>query len=116
MYKSPTMVKEETPVEGVVENKPYVITPEEFSEGEYNTVTLNYYTDRVLADDDYNVVKDIKGTIGEEALNAFGLYEEDVVYVRNEKYQIDYEILLDERAFCEVAPKGIRTTYPGDDD
>ena len=47
--------------------------------------------------------------------DSVGEYEEDVVYVRNDKYQIDYEILFDERKYTEAAPKGA-TTFEDDND
>lgn len=114
-YKEGIEVKEETPVVDNVE-KPYVLSPEEFADSEYDVQTLVYYSDGVLADDQYNVIKDIKGYVGDKALKNFGVYEEDVVYVRNEKYKIDYEILLDERAFSQVAPRGGTNVFPGDDE
>lgn len=85
-------------------NAPYIIDPNEFKESNYETTTLFYYKDRVVADDDYNVITDIIGTIGDEALETFGRYEEDAVYVRNDILGIDYEILLDERSFYKIAP------------
>lgn len=114
-YKPQETEKEEKPEEGNL-LKPYVISPDEFADSEYDVKTLNWYADGVLADDEYNVIKDIKGYVGDDALNSFGLYELDTVYVRNEKYKIDYEILLDERNYKDVAPKGVTTIFPGDDE
>ena len=96
--------------------KPYIITPEEFADGEYDVKTLNFYSDGILADDEYTIIKDINGYVGNEALNSFGIYEQDVVYVRNDKYKIDYEILFDERKYYDVAPKGSTTAYPDDEE
>lgn len=93
---------------------PYIITPEEFQNSEYNVHTLYWYADGVLADDDFNIINDIKGHIGDEALNSFGLYEADCVYVRNDAYEMDYEILLDEREYSLASGKGV-TTYPEDE-
>lgn len=109
--------KEVKPEEKKYGAEPYVISPEEFADGEYDVVTLNYYIkDKILADDDYNIVKDIKGTVGKEALNSFGIENADAVYVRNDTHGIDYEILFNNEAYNNVAPKGSRNTYPGDDE
>lgn len=110
--------KEETEKEEKPEDimKPYVISPDEFAESEYNVQTLNYYSDGVVADDDYNVVTDIEGYLGPDALSSFGIYDLDVVYVRNEKYEIDYEILLDERRYYDIVPKGATIYSVGDED
>lgn len=79
--------------------RPYVITPEDFGEfEEYETVTLTYYADGVLAED-YDVVEDIDATVGKEALNSFGEYEDDRVCVRNDRLRVDYEILADVQRF-----------------
>lgn len=114
LYK-PQEKKEEPNKEEEPQMKPYVISPEEFSEGMFDTRTLNYYKDGILADEDYNIVKDIKGTVGDEALNSFGVYESDSVYVRNEEYSIDYEILFVDDTFANAAPKGV-SLFPGQDD
>lgn len=91
--------------EGTADKSPYVISPEEFNESNYETQTLFYYADRVLADDDENIIENIHELIGDEALTQFGVYEQDCVYVRNERFGIDYEILLDERQFYKTVAR-----------
>lgn len=84
-------------------SKPYVITPEEFGEvAEYETNSLTYYSDGILADDADEVVDDVEHLIGKDSLNHFGEYEDDSVFVRNDDLQCDYEILLDMRKYSEV--------------
>ena len=74
---------------------PYVISPDEFGEiDDYETVSLSYYEDGVLADDWDNEIEDVESLVGEESLSHFGEYEEDCVYVRNDRYKTDYEILM----------------------
>lgn len=109
-------VKEEKPVE-TESPMAYVLSPEEYSDSDYDVQTLIYYADGTLADEDFNVIKDIRGHVGDEALSSFGTFGIDHVYVRNEKYKIDYEILQDERKFSDVAPRGVPATpFPGYDD
>lgn len=84
-------------------DKPYVISPAEFGEKEdYEPVSLIYFADGVLTDDDYVEVADIELTVGRESLNHFGEYEEDSVFVRNDVHKCDYEILKDLRTFSDV--------------
>ena len=83
-------------------HSPYVIPPEEFDEKGYETVSLTYFADKVLVDDDWDVVTDLDGTIGRDSLNHFGEYEDDSVFVRNEELEIDYEILFDPRNYHDV--------------
>lgn len=73
--------------------KPYTITPEEFGEYGYETISLTYYADGVLADENGEVVDDIDEIVGEDSLSHFGEYEDDSVYVRNDAKRCDYEIL-----------------------
>lgn len=81
---------------------PYVILPEEFDEEGYETISLTYYADGVLADEQNFPIEDIEDTVGNEALNSFGKYEDDSVYVRDDDKGIDYEILLDIRKYSEL--------------
>lgn len=81
---------------------PYVIPPEEFDEIGYETVSLTYYADGVLTDEDDNIIEDPETLIGDEALTSFGEYEQDSVFVRNDENATDYEILLDSRTFHEA--------------
>ena len=84
--------------------KPYVISPDEFGEAEYETVTLTYYDDGVLtyAEDD-DVIYEIDEIVGYESLQHFGDYEHDAVHVRNDNLEKDYEVLYDSRKYSDLA-------------
>lgn len=91
----------------VMQEHPYVIPPEEFGEfDDYETLSLYYFVgypdEKVLADEDYEIIEDVDNIVGVDALTHFGEYEEDSVYVRNDVLRCDYEILLDERCYDEV--------------
>lgn len=86
------------------QTKPYVIPPEQFGDYEsYDQINLTYYADGVLADENDEVIDDVEETVGIESLNHFGEYEDDSVFVRNDTRKCDYEILLDQRTYSEVA-------------
>ena len=83
--------------------RPYVIAPEEFGmNSDYETVSLTYYADGVLADEMDNLIENVDDTVGKESLNHFGQYEDDSVFVRNDKLECDFEILLDSRRYSDV--------------
>ena len=84
-------------------NGPYVISPDDFrcSPPGYNAQALDYFADGVLADSWGNEV-DIDETIGEDSLERFGDYVDDIVYVRNERKEIDYEVTCDSRRYEDV--------------
>lgn len=83
--------------------KPYVIKPEEFGEIlEYESISLTYYADGVLADEYDEVIDDVDEIVGEKSLTTFGQYEDSAVFVRNDARKTDYEILLDLRNYSDV--------------
>lgn len=84
-------------------NGPYVITPEDFADGNYehSLYCLTYYADGVLSNDWYERL-DIDNTIGEDSLDHFGDHVEDVVYVRNERLKTDYEVTRDPRKYTDM--------------
>ena len=86
-----------------MEIKPYVISPEEFGEFEdYERISLSYYADQVLADEDDEKVDDVDNVVGLESLTHFGEFEDDSVFVRNDRLKCDYEILLYQRTYSDV--------------
>lgn len=84
-------------------NGPYVISPEDFNSSPpgYNAQPLTYFADGILADD-WGVAIDLEETIGEDAVNHFGEYADDIVYVRNDRTEIDYEVSQDPRTYGEA--------------
>jgi hypothetical protein len=84
-------------------DKPYVIKPEDFgSIDEYEKVSLTYYSDGILADELDFVIEDVEDAVGKDSLNHFGEYEDDSVFVRNDRLECDYEILRDSRKYVDV--------------
>lgn len=85
--------------------KPYVISPEDFGDSDYATITLWYYADGVITDERGKIIKNVEEIIGENVESHFGenKYDEDTVYVRNDNLEIDYEVCRDERRFSEIS-------------
>lgn len=76
-----------------------IIPPEDFGENDYACESLTYYADNVLTFDNGEVITDVAKYIGPDALNTFGEYEDDSVFVRNHNMTTDFEILLDSRKY-----------------
>lgn len=90
--------------EDMKKDGPYVIPPEDFGEFEdYEKISLTYYSDGVLTDENDEIVDDVEDSVGEDSLNHFGEYEDDSVFVRNDRKKCDYEILLDLRKYADVS-------------
>ena len=93
---------------------PYVISPEEFDmEEDYDTESLTYYTDDILADDNDDIIEDVENVVGTDFKNRFGEFEDDTVFVRNERLRTDYEICRDYRPYSNVVGTN---TSPTDDE
>lgn len=101
-YTSETNKKEEE--KDMVDNaKVYVIPPESFGEYGFETESLTYYADKVLAFNATNkVIKNVDEVVGRGSLETFGEYEDDSVFVRNENMKKDIEILLDTRKYSDI--------------
>lgn len=89
------------------EPTPYVVSAEEFSEEKthYDKITLTYFSeDNTLIDDREEIIPNIDELIGPEAVMNFGNQSDDpnVVYIRNNKRNADFEVVLDERSYTEV--------------
>lgn len=83
---------------------PRIISPEEYGEiDDYTQLNLTYYSDGTLADDGDEIVDDIDETVGSDFAEHFGDYEDDSVFVRNDRLKCDYEILKDNRSYKDVA-------------
>lgn len=78
-----------------------VIPPEEFGDMGYPTKSWTYYSDFILADENDEIVTDPESIIG-DALDHFGEYEDDSVYVRNDNTECEYEILKHEKAYTQA--------------
>jgi len=88
---------------------PYVIPPEDFGEfEEFEKISLIFWADRILTDDNNLPVEDVANSVGVESLSTFGEYEDDSVFVRNQRLRCDYEILLDQRRYEDVIRNGPR--------
>lgn len=92
----------------------HVIPPEYCGEhDDYSIVSLSYYTDGILADD-MDVKTDIEDTVGKEALDHFGEYEDDSVYVVDNEKKVYYEILKDPRSYIHMMAGKKRKKRPDD--
>ena len=109
---------EEEIANGELEDKdvyePYIIRPEEYGElHAYETLSLNYYADGVLTDELDNPIEDVESLVPADFADHFGEYEDDVVHVRNDNLECDYEILRDLRKFTDVVGE---YPYPTEDE
>ena len=82
---------------------PYVITPEQFNEfdEEYGTITLDYYSDGVLAEGT-DIIDDVENLVGPDAIRNIGLFEPDAIHIRDDERQVDYEILARQLTYREA--------------
>lgn len=90
----------------VVEDEPYTIDPEEFGEREdegWDTMVLTYFADKVLIDDADEVVEQPEVVVGLDNLKIFDEFPDATcVYVRNEVWRTDFEILRDDWKWSDL--------------
>ena len=74
-------------------DEPFIIKPEDFGSGDYEIESLVYYAkNEKLVYTTGSGVDIIDDLFPSEFLNRFGEYEEDMLYVRNPKEGVDYDI------------------------
>lgn len=117
-YATEASLKQSTSKEHQKNLEPYVISPDEYMSSEYEAKSLIYYADKVLADDDDNIIPNPMTLIGRDALTSFGRYENDSVYVRDDNLKVDYEVILSQKPFHKDhgKPSSPKQSLQSDDD
>lgn len=77
--------------------EPRVITESQFSEAsyDYDKITVLYYNNGIITDDRDEPIDDVDDVIGVKNLAYFGYgsSDKDILYVRNDRLKILYEVL-----------------------
>ncbi len=88
--------------------EPHIISKDSFRDDEtelQQKVSITYYDgDDTLVDERDVPMRDLAPTVGEDFWEHFGELSEDaeVLYIRNRRLQIDFEITRDPRSYAEV--------------
>ena len=94
----------------------YPIDPQFFGEIEdYEQVSLTYYSDGVLCDEDDNPIENIDQKVGNDFASHIGEYEDDSVMIQNDNLRCYFEIIEDVRKYTEVR-KGGMSRFDEDED
>ena len=101
-YNKPEQITQNS----VLEDIPYAIDPEEFGDKEeegWDTPTLTYFADGVLVDDVDDVIEQPDVVVGLDNLRIFEEFPDATcVYVRNETWRTDFEILRDDWKWSDL--------------
>ena len=101
-YNKPEQIAQHS----VLEDEPYSIDPEEFGDKEeegWDTMTLTYFADGVLIDDTDEIVEQPEVVVGLDNLKIFEEFPDATcVYVRNETWRTDFEILKDDWKWSDL--------------
>lgn len=117
VFKDHINTEQDEDVDLDVENRdptiPYVITEDEFGENKYNhdQTSFTYYEgDDIVTDQRDQVVPEVDETVGEDNLTKFGLGNRNpnMVYIRNERLGLDFEINRIEGSYSEISQGFIR--------
>ena len=94
---------EQPKVQTALDDEPYIIDVEEFGMNEeYDTMCLTYFADGVLVDDSDEVVEDPDVVVGLSNLKIFEEFGASAIYVRNEVWKTDFEILKDDWNWADL--------------
>lgn len=101
----------EVELQGRSTERPYVISHDEFfeSEKDYENQVLTYFeADDTVVDEGDKALDDPDRLIGEGTLNRFGHGSRDknVVYVRNDRLEMDFEIVRGSGSYLEALGLG----------
>lgn len=84
---------------------PYVIDPGEYGDFEdYTAISLTHFADGVLVDDAGDILtkEEIDESVGPDYADYFGVYDDDLVVIRNDARCADYHIERDLRNSSEA--------------
>jgi len=101
-----SLVSKYNPIEAKESDEPYLLTEEEYQNdnGEIRQEPLIYWAiDSQLTDVANNLIENPKKVVGSTTLTKFGFIQSDpdILYVRNNKRNIDYEISKVEKSYKE---------------
>lgn len=86
-----------------IDSERYSISVDEFvNDDEYDKMTLYYFEDdQVFTNFEYGVIEEGEELVGSDNLDDVEFVEEGVTYIRNEKYGVDYEVVLKTGSYAE---------------
>jgi hypothetical protein len=96
------MIKEEDTEETTVNDLAYIPPYEVGSDEEYDAIVLTYYSDGYLVDENNELVENVDDTVGVNFAENFGEYDEDLMYVRNDRLKCYFEVQLDSREYTQI--------------
>lgn len=105
MFRTSSIKEEEEDDDNDIPKEgPFTITPDDYVElNGFDKVTLTYYEeDGVFANIEDEIFDGGLNAIGKDNLEDFGIYEEGVLYVRNESMGCDYEVILEHGSYSDI--------------
>ena len=102
-YSKKDSQNEDAEPDEIDRNLPYIISDEEYLEmEEYDKVTLFFFDeDYIFINDDDEIIGNAEDLLGKE--NLVGI--SDALYIRNEKFGIDYEVILQNESYESYAAR-----------
>ena len=88
-------------------DKPYVISPDEYGDCDYTTISLTYYSDGVLADDEDEIVENVHAFVGFVAVDSYARTITFCESINIEKFNAKYAL----NAFAHFVAPAFRTDY-----
>ena len=103
--KEPDVIISEAPLEESTDEQHYAVSPEDFGEyPDYEQITFYHTADGRLVNESDELVdpEEVEDMIGMNYADHFGEFEDDSVFIRNDKYRTDFEILKTLKTYTEI--------------
>ena len=80
-------------------------------EDDYDCQSLICYEDGIVTNGDGSEIEksELNEMVGSDFSKHFGEYEDDSVFIRNDRLQMDFEIIRDRRTYAEATGQSILT-------
>ena len=89
--------------EKVIKTHFEIIPQDEYGlEEDYDCIVLYHMSDGVLLDENFEDVSNVADKIGLDYMTHFNEFDDDSIFIKNDKYKAYYEISRDDRASYEV--------------
>lgn len=105
------MLIKESDTEPIDKSKPYNISPDEFEVlDDYESDEYTYYADGYVTDSYGMPVpeEDVINILGVDFEDYFGTYDDNQIWVRNERLSMDFSVIRDLDRFIDVVSPRIR--------
>lgn len=80
------------------DDTPFPINPDYFGSSGNDTAIVTYYSKSNVLANEAGIELSVHDILGDDFMSHFGDYEPGTLYMRNNRFGVDYEVILDDRS------------------